>query len=55
MLDAMDRGADHCLQWPEHRAALSVVVQRAIEKPALAREVERARDGILDGLTVAVA
>ena len=52
MLDAMDRGADHCLQWPEHRAALSVVVQRAIEKPALAREVERARDGILDGLTV---
>jgi len=31
---------------------IKLVVQRAIEKPALAREVERARDGILDGLSV---
>jgi DNA-binding NtrC family response regulator len=52
IVEAMRRGADHCLQWPEHREALSMVVQRAMEKPALAREVERARDGILDGLSV---
>jgi DNA-binding NtrC family response regulator len=51
IVDAMRRGADHCLQWPEHREALSMVVQRAMEKPALAREVERARDGILDGIS----
>ena len=48
----MRRGADQCLQWPEHREALFMVVQRALEKPALAREVERMRDGILDGLPV---
>jgi two-component system response regulator HydG len=52
IVEAMRRGADHCLLWPEHREALSMVVQRAMEKPALAREVERARDGILDGLSV---
>jgi DNA-binding NtrC family response regulator len=52
LVEAMRRGADHCLEWPEHREALSMVVQRAMEKPALAREVERARDGILDGVTV---
>jgi DNA-binding NtrC family response regulator len=52
MVEAMRRGADHCLRWPDQRQALSVVVSRAIEKPALAREVERARDGILDGLSV---
>lgn len=49
---AMRSGADHCLQWPQHREALSMVVKRAMEKPALAREVERARDGILDGISV---
>ncbi len=52
IVEALRRGADQCLQWPEHRGALSLVVQRAMEKPALAREVERARDGILDGLSV---
>jgi two-component system, NtrC family, response regulator HydG len=51
MVEAMRRGADHCLQWPAHREALSMVVKRAMEKPALAREVERARDGILDGIS----
>jgi DNA-binding NtrC family response regulator len=50
--DALRHGADHCLSWPAHQAALALVVERAIEKPALAREVERARDGILDGLSV---
>ena len=52
IVEAMRRGADQCLQWPEHREALFMVVQRALEKPALAREVERMRDGILDGLPV---
>jgi DNA-binding NtrC family response regulator len=50
--EALRRGADHCLEWPAHADALPVVVQRALEKPSLAREVERARDGILDGLAV---
>jgi DNA-binding NtrC family response regulator len=36
------------LWFPEQAEALFMVVRRALEKPALAREVERARDGILD-------
>jgi DNA-binding NtrC family response regulator len=52
IVEAMRRGADQCLQWPEHREALFMTVQRALEKPELAREVERMRDGILDGLPV---
>jgi DNA-binding NtrC family response regulator len=49
---ALRHGADHCLIWPAHAPALALVVERAIEKPALVREVERAREGILDGLSV---
>ena len=50
--EALQRGADQCLEWPAHRDALPIVVQRSLEKPSLAREVERARDGILDGLAL---
>jgi two-component system response regulator HydG len=49
---ALMRGADQALSWPAQRDALPVVVERALEKPSLAREVERARDGILAGLGV---
>jgi len=49
---ALRHGADHCLLWPGHASALALVVERAIEKPALVREVERAREGILDGLSL---
>ena len=52
IVEALRRGADQCLQWPEHREALFMMVQRALEKPALAREVERMREGILNGLPV---
>ncbi|HEX7477266.1 MAG TPA: sigma-54 dependent transcriptional regulator [Polyangiales bacterium] len=48
LVEAFRRGADHCLAFPEQAEALFMVVRRALEKPALAREVERARDGILD-------
>jgi two-component system response regulator HydG len=52
LTDALRHGADQCLAWPEHADALALIVERAIEKPALVREVERAREGILDGLSV---
>jgi two-component system response regulator HydG len=52
LADALRHGADQCLAWPEHAEALALIVERAIEKPALVREVERAREGILDGLSV---
>jgi len=52
MGEAMRRGAELCLSWPAQRDALPIAVDRAREKPALAREVDRARDGILDGLSV---
>jgi two-component system response regulator HydG len=48
LVEAFRRGADHCLSFPEQAEALFMVVRRALEKPALAREVERAREGILD-------
>jgi DNA-binding NtrC family response regulator len=48
LLEAFRHGADHCLAFPEQAEALYMVVRRALEKPALAREVERARAGILD-------
>ena len=52
MAEAMKRGAELCLSWPAQREALPVAVERAREKPALAREVDRAREGILDGVPV---
>ena len=48
LVEAFRHGADHCLCFPEQAEALFMVVRRALEKPALAREVERARQGILD-------
>jgi DNA-binding NtrC family response regulator len=48
LVEAFRHGADHCLAFPEQAEALFMVVRRALEKPALAREVERARAGILD-------
>jgi DNA-binding NtrC family response regulator len=48
LVEAFRAGADHCLSFPEQAEALFMVVRRALEKPALAREVERAREGILD-------
>jgi DNA-binding NtrC family response regulator len=48
LVEALRHGADHCLCFPEQVEALFMVVRRALEKPALAREVERARQGILD-------
>jgi DNA-binding NtrC family response regulator len=48
LVEAFRYGADHCLAFPEQAEALFMVVRRALEKPALAREVERAREGILD-------
>ncbi|HKU37409.1 MAG TPA: sigma-54 dependent transcriptional regulator, partial [Polyangiales bacterium] len=48
LVEAFRHGADHCLCFPEQAEALFMVVRRALEKPALAREVERARAGILD-------
>jgi DNA-binding NtrC family response regulator len=48
LVDAFRHGADHCLCFPEQVEALFMVVRRALEKPALAREVQRARDGILE-------
>lgn len=48
LVEAFRRGADHCLCFPEQAEALFMVVRRALEKPALARAVERAREGILD-------
>jgi DNA-binding NtrC family response regulator len=48
LVEAFRHGADHCLCFPEQAEALFMVVRRALEKPALAREVERAREGILD-------
>lgn len=48
LVEAFRHGADHCLWFPEQAEALFMVVRRALEKPALAREVERAREGILD-------
>jgi DNA-binding NtrC family response regulator len=48
LVEAFRHGADHCLCFPEQTEALFMVVRRALEKPALAREVERAREGILD-------
>ena len=48
LVEAFRRGADHCLSFPDQAEALFMVVRRALEKPALAREVERARDGILE-------
>ena len=48
LVEAFRHGADHCLSFPEQAEALFMVVRRALEKPALAREVERARQGILD-------
>jgi DNA-binding NtrC family response regulator len=48
LVEAFRHGADHCLSFPEQAEALFMVVRRALEKPALAREVERAREGILD-------
>ena len=47
LVEAFRHGADHCLCFPEQAEALFMVVRRALEKPALAREVERAREGIL--------
>ncbi len=48
LVEAFRHGADHCLCFPEQAEALFMVVRRALEKTALAREVERAREGILD-------
>ena len=48
LVEAFRHGADHCLSFPEQAEALFMVVRRALEKPALAREVERAREGILN-------
>jgi DNA-binding NtrC family response regulator len=48
LVEAFRHGADHCLCFPDQAEALFMVVRRALEKPALAREVERAREGILD-------
>jgi two-component system response regulator HydG len=50
--EALRHGADHGLSLPEQADALAPMVERALEKPELAREVERARDGILDGLSL---
>jgi two-component system response regulator HydG len=47
VVEAFRRGADHCLLFPEQAEALFMVVRRALEKPALAVEVEQARDGVL--------
>jgi two-component system, NtrC family, response regulator HydG len=48
VVEAFRRGADHCLLFPEQAEALFMVVRRALEKPALAAEVERAREGFFD-------
>ncbi|HEX4354574.1 MAG TPA: sigma-54 dependent transcriptional regulator [Polyangiales bacterium] len=48
LVEAFRHGADHCLSFPEQAEALFMVVRRALEKPALAREVGRAREGLLD-------
>jgi two-component system response regulator HydG len=50
--DALRSGADQVLQWPAHSDALGVAVRRALEKPRLAREVDQARDGVLNALVV---
>ncbi len=50
--DVLRSGADQVLQWPDHADALAVAVRRALEKPQLAREVEQARDGVLNALVV---
>ncbi|MET0388720.1 MAG: sigma-54 dependent transcriptional regulator [Polyangiales bacterium] len=52
LVEALRHGADHCLYFPEQAEALFMVVRRALEKPALARAVERAREGILDPAAV---
>ncbi|MDH5674108.1 MAG: sigma-54 dependent transcriptional regulator [Myxococcales bacterium] len=50
--DLLRAGADQVLLWPDHRDALAVAVRRALEKPRLAREVDQARDGVLNALSV---
>jgi two-component system response regulator HydG len=50
--EALRAGADQALPWPQHADALAVAVRRALEKPQLAREVARARDGVFNPLSV---
>lgn len=50
--EVMRSGADQVLQWPDHADALAVAVRRALEKPQLVRQVEQAKEGVLNALSV---
>jgi DNA-binding NtrC family response regulator len=50
IVDAIRRGADHCLPRPVQPEALAVVVERALEKPELAHAAAEAEDRMLERL-----
>jgi DNA-binding NtrC family response regulator len=50
IVDAIRTGADHCLPRPVQAEALTVVIQRALEKPALARAAAEAENLALERL-----
>src|SRR5690606_30318696 len=52
IVEAIKRGADHCLTRPVRSEALAVVVARALEKPLLARQAAEANDRASERLDI---